>query len=126
MFYRIAMPLLLMFAPRLLPVLIRFLRLVWRLQFDRRVNIVLRLLLPLALIYAIIPSKVQLIPDWVPYLGRFDDLIIVGLALLFLTKLAPKAVVDEHNGVIPPPDPDPAETAGPDKVVDGSSRLVDD
>ena len=125
MFYRIAMPLLLMFAPRLLPVVIRFARLVWRLQFDRRVNIVLRLLLPLALIYVI--SPIDLLRDRMPFgIGRADDLIIVGLALLFLTKLAPQAVVDEHNGVIPPPNPDTAETAGPDKVVDGSSRLVDD
>ena len=125
MFYRIAMPLLLMFAPRLLPVVIRFARLVWRLQFDRRVNIVLRLLLPLALIYVI--SPIDLLRDRAPFgIGRADDLIIVGLALLFLTKLAPQAVVDEHNGVIPSPNPDPAESSGPDKVVDGSSRLVDD
>ena len=122
MFHRLAFPLLYFLAPRLLPKIIGFARLVWRLTFDKRVSIFLRALVPLAIVYAI--SPLDIIPDRVPILGRFDDLIILGLATLFLTKLAPPAIVDEHMGRVPPSDR--PEDKDPSKVVDGSSRLIDD
>lgn len=107
----------------MLPKIFRFLRLVWRLTFDKRVSIFLRALVPLALLYVI--SPIDLIKDNLPYgVGRFDDLIILGLALLFLTKLAPPRVVDEHMGRVPPSDR--PEDKDPEKVVDGRSRLIDD
>ena len=122
MFMRIAVPLLLFFAPRFLPHILRFARLVWRLSFDRRVPLLLRLLLPVAIIYAV--SPLDLVPDRVPILGRFDDLIFIALALLLLVKLSPKEAVDEHNGVSPPSNR--PEDKDPNKVVDGSGRVVDD
>ena len=122
MFMRIALPLLLFFAPRFLPHILRFARLVWRLTFDKRVPLFLRLLLPLAILYAV--SPIDLVKDTVPVLGRFDDLIFIALALLLLVKLSPKEVVDEHNGVIPPSDR--PEDKDPDKVVDSTGRIVDD
>ena len=122
MFMRIAVPLLLLFAPRVMPHLIRFGRLVWRLSFDKRVPLVLRLLLPLALLYTL--SPIDLIRDRIPYVGRFDDLIFIALALLFLVKLSPKEVVDEHNGVVPPSDR--PEDKDPDKVVDSTGKVIDD
>ena len=123
MFHRLAFPLIFFLAPRLLPKVIAFARLVWRLTFDRRVSIFLRALDPLAVIYII--SPIDLIKDRLPYgVGRFDDLIILGLALLFLTKLAPPRIVDEHLGRVP--ESDRPEDKDPDKVVDGSSRLIDD
>ena len=122
MFHRLMFPLLYFLAPRMLPKLIKFAVLVWRLTFDKRVSIFLRMLVPLAIVYVI--SPVDLIRDRVPIIGRFDDLIVVGLALLFLTKLASPAIVDEHMGVEPksgrPEDEDP------ESVVDGKSRLIDD
>jgi len=123
MFHRLAFPLLYFLVPRLLPKILKFGRLVWRLTFDKRVSIFLRALVPLALLYMI--SPMDLIRDRLPYgIGRFDDLLVMGLALLFLTKLAPPEIVDEHMDRIPssdrPEDKDPA------KVVDGSSRLIDD
>ena len=122
MFMRIAVPLLLLFAPRIMPHLIRFGRLVWRLSFDKRVPLVLRLLLPLAILYTL--SPIDLIRDRIPYLGRFDDLVFIALALLFLVKLSPKEVVDEHNGVVPPSDR--PEDKDPEKVVDSTGKVVDD
>ena len=123
MFHKLAFPLLYFLAPRLLPKVIKFGRLVWRLTFDKRVSIILRALVPLAILYIL--SPIDLIKDRLPYgVGRFDDLIIFGLALLFLTKLAPPHVVDEHMGRVPPSDR--PEDKNPDKVVDGSSRLIDD
>ena len=122
MFYRLAFPLLYFLAPRLLPKAMKFARLVWRLTFDKRVSIFLRALVPIALLYVISPYDI--LRDRIPIVGRFDDLIILGLALLFLTKLAPPNVVDEHMDRVPesirPEDKDP------EKVVDGSSRLIDD
>lgn len=122
MFHRLMFPLLYFLAPRMLPKLMKFAVLVWRLTFDKRVSIFLRMLVPLAIVYVI--SPVDLIRDRVPIIGRFDDLIVVGLALLFLTKLASPAIVDEHMGV--EPKSDRPEDEDPESVVDGKSRLIDD
>ena len=122
MFHRLAMPLLYFLAPRLLPKVIKFVVLVWRLTFDKRVSIFLRMLVPLAIVYVI--SPVDLLRDRVPIIGRFDDLIVLGLALLFLTKLAPPTIVGEHMGV--EPKSDRPEDKDPESVVDGTSRLIDD
>ena len=122
MFMRIAVPLMLFLVPRFMPHLLRFAKLVWRLSFDKRVPLLLRLVLPVAIVYAV--SPIDLVKDSVPILGRFDDLIFIAMALLLLVKLSPKEVVDEHNGVIPPSDR--PEDKDPDKVVDGTGRVVDD
>ena len=119
---RLAIPLLYMFGPKLLPPIIRFLRLIWSLTFDKRVSIFLRMLVPLAIVYVISPY--DLLKDWIPVFGRFDDVLILGLATLLLTKLTPRHIVDELSGASlnrnRPEDKDPSN------VVDGSSRIVDD
>ena len=122
MFYRLAFPLLYFLAPRFLPKALKFARLVWRLTFDKRVSIFLRALVPLALIYIVSPYDI--LRDRIPVVGRFDDLIVLGLALLFLTKLASPKIVDEHNDRVT--ESDRPEDKNPEKVVDGSSRLIDD
>ena len=122
MFSRIAIPLLFILGPRLLPHILRFVRLVWRLSFDKRVPILLRILLPASIIYAISPF--DLVPDRIPILGRFDDLIFLAFAVLLLVKLSPKNVVDEHSGVVPPSNR--PEDKDPNKVVDGTGRVIDD
>ena len=122
MFYRLAFPLLYFLAPRLLPKAMKFARLVWRLTFDKRVSIFLRAVVPIALLYVISPYDI--LRDRIPIVGRFDDLIILGLASLFLTKLAPPNVVDEHMDRVP--ESNRPEDKDPEKVVDGSSRLIDD
>ena len=122
--FRLAMPMLFMLAPRILPRIIRLLRLVWRLTFDKRVSIFLRALVPLAVVYVI--SPLDLLPDMrAPFgIARIDDLIVLGLAILLLTKLAPQHVIDEHSGK--PQVSDRPEDKDPEKVVDGSSHLIDD
>ena len=122
--FRLAMPMLFMLAPRILPRIIRLLRLIWRLTFDKRVPIFLRALVPLAIVYVI--SPLDLLPDMrAPFgIARIDDLIVLGIAVLLLTKLAPQHVIDEHMGR--PQVSDRPEDKDADKVVDGSSRLVDD
>src|SRR5918996_5876340 len=96
---RFAIPILSMLAPRFLPQIIRYVVLVWRLTFDKRVSIILRSLVPLALVYVLIPT--DLVKDRIPIIGRFDDFIMLGLALLFLIKLSPRHIVDEHLGKRP-------------------------
>ncbi len=122
MLHRLAFPLIFFLGPRLLPKVIRYARLVWRLIWDKRVPLVLRALVPLAILYFILP--IGLIPDRIPRFGFADDVIILGLAVLLLIKLSPQHVLDEYNGgsraSIRPEDSDPS------KVVDGSSKLIDD
>ena len=122
MLFRLAMPLLFYLAPRFLPRAIRFVRLVWRLTFDKRVALPLRALVPLAVLYAL--SPLDLLPDNFGLLGRFDDLIVLGLAVLLLIKLAPKHVVNELSGVSA--NLDRPQEKDQSKVVDGSSHLIDD
>jgi uncharacterized membrane protein YkvA (DUF1232 family) len=86
------------------------------------VSIFVRSLVPLALVYFVIPT--DFVKDQVPIVGRFDDIIVLGLALLLLVKLSPRHIVDEHLGVRPvsnrPEDQDPSN------VVDGASRIIDE
>ena len=119
--YRLILPLVFMFGPRVLPPVIRFARLVWRLIRDNRVPIALRALVPLAILYALSPY--DLIRDRIRYIGQFDDLIVLGLAVLLLVKLSPQRVLDEHKGK--PLASDRPEDKDPSKVVDGSSKLID-
>ena len=122
MFHRLALPLIFFLLPRVGPPIFRFVRLIWRLNFDKRVPLLLRALVPLAILYFLLP--IDLIPDTLGYLGRFDDFIILAMAVLLLTKLAPRHVVDEHSGNRRKDD-QPQEK-DPDKIVEGSSHIVDD
>ena len=68
MWWRLAFPLVLMFAPRVIPRVARTVRLVWKLIFDSRVPLLLRLLVPGSLVYFLTP---------------FARLPYVGLARLY-------------------------------------------
>ncbi len=121
--HRLLFPILMTLIPRVLPQALRYLRLIWKLTFDRRVNLILRALMPLALVYVI--SPIDLARDRLPFgIGRIDDLLVFGVAALLLIKLSPKHVVDEHLGR--EPISDRPEDRDPSKVVDGSARFVDD
>ena len=119
--FRLLMPILMMLAPRFLPKIIKYVMLIWWLIRDKRVNIVLRALVPLALVYAIIPFDFD---NTVPIIGRFDDIIVLGMALFILLKLTPTHIIDEHLGVQPVSDR--PEDQDPSNVVDGESRLIDE
>lgn len=127
--FRLLWPLLMMFGPQLAPRLaqiapraIRFVRAVYRLHFDRRVSVLIKPLVPLAILYGIWP--IDLIRDRFPYmLGRYDDFIILGLAVWLFWILCPPEVVREYMGDPPPPRP---EDRNPDEVVDGQARPSDD
>ena len=111
--------------PGMLPTLLRYLLLLWRLTCDKRVNLFVRALVPLALIYFIWPWRPDLIPDFGagPF-GRIDDIIILGVAVFLLVKLSPRYVVAEHLGRTPPPDN--LEDKDNSQVVDGKARFPDE
>ena len=122
MLHRLALPLIFFLFPRVGPPLFRFVRLIWRLNFDKRVPLVLRTLVPMAILYLLLP--IDLIPDRLGYLGKFDDIIILAMAVLLLTKLAPRQVVDEHSGN--KRKNDRPEEEDPEKIVEGKAHIVDD
>ncbi len=123
--FRLLWPLLMMFGPQLLPRIagiaprvIRFFRAVYRMHFDPRVNLIIKFLVPLAIVYGFLPW--DLVRDRIPYgLGRYDDVIILALAVWLFWNLCPRDVVREHMGDPPPPRP---EDRNPDEVVDGEAR----
>ena len=98
-------------------------RLIMRLMLDRRVPLRLKLLLPAAIAYII--SPIDLAPDFIPWLGRIDDLLVLLLSGLLLILLTPRDVLMEVAGS--PRDkggsrrPDDGKT-----VIDGEYRHLDD
>lgn len=99
-------------------------RIILRLMMDSRVPFRLKLLLPAALVYIIMP--IDLVPDFFfPLLGRVDDLLALVIAGTLFMLLAPRDSLMEAAGR--PPDergrhkPDPGAT-----VIDGEYRKLDD
>tara|TARA_B100001013_G_scaffold250399_1_gene155613 strand:+ start:100 stop:501 length:402 start_codon:yes stop_codon:yes gene_type:complete len=126
---RLLFPLIMMLIPKLMPRLIPkaflYLRLSWKLTFDRRVNLLVRSLIPLALIYFVWPWRpFNLVPDQLAYLGKLDDAVVLGLSLLLLIKLSPKHIVEEHMGT--GPKTNRPEDTNPSNVVDGSAKFIDE
>ena len=73
----------------------KFIKLYFRLFQDRRVQLHLKLILILGLVYFI--SPIDIIPDWVlPLVGHADDLIVLFAALRYFLKNCPPEVVREH------------------------------
>tara|TARA_B100000586_G_scaffold73274_2_gene51425 strand:- start:908 stop:1228 length:321 start_codon:yes stop_codon:yes gene_type:complete len=75
--------------------LISSIRLIWKLLTDSRVPFWIRIALPLALIYVI--SPIDILPDFIPVMGRVDDIIAIVAGIMILLKLAPKKVVNQYK-----------------------------
>ncbi len=71
-----------------------FLRLFWRLFKDPRVGFKPKLLALSVFAYLIFPA--DLLPDLLPALGHFDDLLLIFLGAKGFIALCPKEVVREH------------------------------
>lgn len=71
-----------------------FLKLLFRLLKDARVPVAEKALLIGAIIYVI--SPLDMIPDFIPFVGEVDDLYLVALTLLRLLNRAPDDVLREH------------------------------
>jgi uncharacterized membrane protein YkvA (DUF1232 family) len=69
-------------------------RLVWGLLWDRRVNLLLKLIPVAGIAYVVFP--LDFIPDFIPVLGQVDDLAIIMGSMWLFVEFAPKAIVAEH------------------------------
>ena len=65
-----------------------------RVWADRRVPLMAQLLVPLTILYLLLPFDI--IPDFAPAVGQLDDLVVVALALALFVRLRPTAVLEEH------------------------------
>jgi uncharacterized membrane protein YkvA (DUF1232 family) len=72
----------------------QFVRLYWRLLWDRRVSIWPKALLLLSALYVV--SPVDIIPDVIPFFGEIDDVVVVIAICRLFIYLCPPAVVQEH------------------------------
>lgn len=66
----------------------------YRLMRDPRVPVKHKAFLGTALAYLVAP--VDLIPDFIPFIGRADDLVLLALALNSMFDAAGEAIVHEH------------------------------
>ena len=71
-----------------------FLRLLGGLLTDRRVSNTDKLLVAGAIGYVLLPM--DLMPDYIPFLGEIDDLFLLVLALQRLIANAGRAVIEDH------------------------------
>lgn len=62
---------------------------------DHRVPLYVKILILLIIAYAL--SPVDLIPDFIPFLGYVDDLIILPLGIYLVLKLIPEEVKAEYR-----------------------------
>ena len=107
----------------LIPLLMRFIRLprvsktlylVWRLTFDRRVPLLLRLLVPTSAVYLFFPIA------RVPYLGPIGFIVVLLLAVWVLLNFAPRHVIESHTGDVK------REEGDPKRVVEGRYQMMDE
>ncbi|MDE3091493.1 MAG: DUF1232 domain-containing protein [Chloroflexota bacterium] len=103
--------------------LVRTLRLVWRLLFDRRVPIFPKLIILGAALYVISPF--DLIPDVILGLGQLDDLAVVMLGIALFVELCPRAIVEEHRRAIAAESGEATQPSD-ENVIDGSFRVMSD
>jgi uncharacterized membrane protein YkvA (DUF1232 family) len=104
--------------------ILRNAQLAWNLLIDRRVSLLLKLIIPgLMLGYLILP--VDLLPDFIPVLGQLDDLAILALGIKIFIELSPKDIVREYRGEWTGTSPvGPAEPADDGETVDAEYRVV--
>ena len=69
-------------------------RLLGRLMMDKRVPKTEKALVAGAIVYVI--SPIDLIPDFIPFIGQVDDAYLVALTLLRLINRTDEAIVREH------------------------------
>lgn len=99
----------------------RSLRLGWRLLRDSRVPATTKLVVPLAVLYALFP--VDFLPDFLPALGQVDDLTALLTSLMVFIRIAPKEVVQEHLEAMAGR-PKPKVREEPGKVIEGDYKVL--
>ncbi len=99
-------------------------RILFRLMIDSRVPLRLKLLLPAAIAYVILP--IDLVPDFIPWgIGRLDDVLVLVLAGLLFMLMSPREVLMEASGS-PPQDGTKHDPGKGKRVIDGEYRRLDE
>lgn len=75
-----------------------FVRLFMRLYGDARVSLFAKLVPVAAVAYVL--SPLDFLPDYFPFFGQIDDVVLIVLSLRLFIALCPKAVVREHVAAI--------------------------
>jgi uncharacterized membrane protein YkvA (DUF1232 family) len=104
--------------------ILRNAQLAWHLLLDRRVGLLLKLIIPgLMLGYLIFP--VDLLPDFIPVLGQLDDLAILALGIKIFIELSPKDIVREYRGEwAGTPPVGPTEPTNNGETLDAEYRVI--
>jgi uncharacterized membrane protein YkvA (DUF1232 family) len=68
--------------------------LIWRLVQDKRVPLWARGIAAVPALYVL--SPIDILPDFVPFIGRLDDTIIFSLAFDLVARFTPEHVLREH------------------------------
>lgn len=71
-----------------------YVRLLWGLARDPRVALVDKLLVAAAAVYIV--SPIDVIPDFIPFLGQVDDIYLLVLALQRMVSRAGRSVLRDH------------------------------
>lgn len=72
----------------------RKLRLAWNLRRDPRVS--RAMMLPLIAVAGYLILPVHVLPHWIPFRGRIDDLLLGALGLWIFIKVMPGDLLDQH------------------------------
>lgn len=73
----------------------RYAKVYWLLLKDGRTPMLSKIMVLAAIVYLIWPF--DLIPDFIPFAGLADELIIIPLLFYIATKFIPKHVVEENK-----------------------------
>lgn len=60
---------------------------------DKRIKALPKVIIGIAILYAL--SPIDLIPDFIPFIGYLDDLIIIPTLIHLAIRLIPKEIMDE-------------------------------
>lgn len=76
------------------------LRLIWNLSQDDRLPIWSRAVLIGPAAYLL--SPIDLLPDFIPFLGRLDDSVVFSAGMDLATLLIPRQIIEQHLDQIAP------------------------
>ena len=120
MWWRLAFPLVFMFAPNIISRVVRTVYLAWKLTLDHRVPLLLKLLVPASILYFVTPLA------RVPYVGLAGYLLVLWVAVSILFNLAPRRVVESYAPWRASRKTVSTGKEDSSQVVEGSYRLLDD
>ena len=95
---RLGISLLIAILSRFIPTFISLVRLLIKLLWDKRVNLLVRMVAWLCVAYLILPTR-WIVPDSLPF-GMIDDVIVAIIGALVLIRFSPQEVIDEAKSIL--------------------------